>query len=80
LIWFGGLVMMATGLNQLGFLKWVANSVAGSVAGLACFPALIVLVVVYLYSHYSFAGVTAKVRAMFRLFWPSPWLLRLLPN
>jgi DASS family divalent anion:Na+ symporter len=65
LIWFGGLVMMATGLNQLGFMKWVATSVAGSVAGLAWLPALIVLVLVYFYSHYGFASVTAKVTAMF---------------
>jgi DASS family divalent anion:Na+ symporter len=65
LIWFGGLVMMATGLSQLGFMKWVATSVAGSVTGLAWLPALLVLVLVYFYSHYGFASVTAKVTAMF---------------
>lgn len=65
LIWFGGLVMMAGGLNQLGFMKWIAASVAGSVAGLAWLPALIVLTLVYFYAHYGFASVTAKVTAMF---------------
>jgi DASS family divalent anion:Na+ symporter len=65
LIWFGGLVMMATGLNQLGFMKWIATSVAGSVAGMAWLPALLLLVLVYFYSHYGFASVTAKVTAMF---------------
>jgi DASS family divalent anion:Na+ symporter len=65
LIWFGGLVMMAGGLNQLGFMKWIANSVAGGVAGLAWLPALLVLTLVYLYAHYGFASVTAKVTAMF---------------
>ena len=65
LIWFGGLVMMATGLNQLGFMRWFADSVAGSVAGMAWLPALIALTIVYLYSHYGFASVTAKVTAMF---------------
>jgi DASS family divalent anion:Na+ symporter len=65
LIWFGGLVMMAGGLNQLGFMKWIADSVAGSVAGLAWLPALLVLTLVYFYAHYGFASVTAKVTAMF---------------
>ena len=31
------------GLNQLGLMKWIADSVAGSVAGMAWLPALIVL-------------------------------------
>lgn len=65
LIWFGGLVMMAGGLNQLGFMKWIADSVAGGVAGLAWLPALLVLTLVYFYAHYGFASVTAKVTAMF---------------
>ncbi len=65
LIWFGGLVMMAGGLNQLGFMKWIADSVAGRVAGLAWLPALLVLTLVYFYAHYGFASVTAKVTAMF---------------
>ncbi len=65
LIWFGGLVMMAGGLNQLGFMKWIADSVAGHVAGLAWLPALLVLTLVYFYAHYGFASVTAKVTAMF---------------
>jgi DASS family divalent anion:Na+ symporter len=65
LIWFGGLVMMAGGLNQLGFMKWIADSVAGRVAGLDWLPALLVLTLVYFYAHYGFASVTAKVTAMF---------------
>jgi len=65
LIWFGGLVMMATGLNQLGFMKWFADSVAGRIAGMSWLPALVALTLVYLYSHYGFASVTAKVTAMF---------------
>jgi DASS family divalent anion:Na+ symporter len=65
LILFGGLVTMASGLNQLGFMKWFADSVAGRVAGMAWLPALVVLTIIYLYSHYGFASVTAKVTAMF---------------
>jgi len=65
LIWFGGLVMMATGLNQLGLMKWVTSAVGGSVAGLAWLPTLIILLLFYFYSHYCFASCSAHVSAMF---------------
>jgi DASS family divalent anion:Na+ symporter len=68
LIWFGGLVMMASQLNALGFMKWFATTVGNSLAGWAWFSALIVLMLVYFYSHYGFASTTAHVTAMFPAF------------
>jgi DASS family divalent anion:Na+ symporter len=68
LIWFGGLVMMAGQLNNLGFMKWFADTVGGSLAGWAWFPALLVLMLVYFYAHYGFASLTAHVTAMFPAF------------
>jgi DASS family divalent anion:Na+ symporter len=65
LIWFGGLVMMATGLNQLGLMKWITAAVGSSVTGVAWLPALIILLVFYFYSHYGFASCSAHVSAMF---------------
>lgn len=65
LIWFGGLVMMATGLNQLGLMNWIASAVGGSLAGLSWLPALIILLLFYFYSHYGFASCSAHVSAMF---------------
>ncbi len=50
LIWFGGLVMMASQLNTLGFMKWFATTVGGSLAGWTWLSALIVLMLVYFYS------------------------------
>lgn len=67
-IWFGGLVMMASQLDQLGFMKWFASTVGSSLVGLAWLPALIVLMLVYIYSHYGFASGTAHVTAMFPAF------------
>lgn len=67
-IWFGGLVMMASQLDQLGFMKWFANNVGGSLAGVPWLPALIILMLVYIYSHYGFASGTAHVTAMFPAF------------
>jgi len=68
LIWFGGLVMMASQLNTLGFMKWFAGSVGGALAGWAWLSALIVLMLVYFYSHYGFASTTAHITAMFPAF------------
>lgn len=64
----GGLVMMAGGLNQLGFMKWFASSVGSSVAGWAWLSVLIILMLVYFYSHCGFASTTAHVTAMFPAF------------
>jgi len=68
LIWFGGLVMMASQLNTLGFMKWFATTVGSSLSGWTWLSALIVLMLVYFYSHYGFASTTAHVTAMFPAF------------
>lgn len=65
LIWFGGLVGMATMIGRLGLIKWFSEVVAGYVKGWAWLPALGLLLLVYLYSHYGFASLTAHVSAMF---------------
>lgn len=65
LVWFGGLLSMATMLGQLGLLKWFSAFVAAYVRGWPWLPALAVLLLVYLYSQYGFAGLTAHVSAMF---------------
>jgi DASS family divalent anion:Na+ symporter len=65
LIWFGGLVGMAAMLGRLGLIKWFSELAAGYVKGWGWLPALGLLVVVYLYSHYGFASLTAHVSAMF---------------
>jgi len=68
LIWFGGLVMMASQLNELGFIRWFAENVSGLVSGMSWLVALIVLLLVYFYSHYGLASMTAHVTAMFPVF------------
>ncbi len=65
LIWFGGLVGMATMLGKLGLIKWFSGVAAGYVKGWAWMAALGALLLVYLYSHYGFASLTAHVSAMF---------------
>ncbi len=65
LIWFGGLVMMAGQLNTLGLMKWFANTAGSNVAGMGWFSAMIILILVYFYSHYGFASLTAHTTALF---------------
>ena len=68
LIWFGGLVMMAGGLNTLGLMKWFAGTVGASVTGYSWLPALAILLLVFFYVHYAFASLTAHITAMYAPF------------
>jgi DASS family divalent anion:Na+ symporter len=64
LMWFGGLVGMATMLSKLGLFKWFATFVSAHVTGLPWLPALILLVVLYNFSGYLFASLTAHTVAL----------------
>lgn len=68
LIWFGGLVMLATQLDKAGFPKALADAAAGFVSGWPWLGALIALLLVYFYSHYAFASLVAHATAMFPAF------------
>lgn len=68
LVWFSVLVMMATYLNTLGLIPWFSSMMAGAVGGMPWLAALIILAVVYFFSHYLFASATAHVSAMYSAF------------
>lgn len=68
LTWFAALVMMATFLNKLGMVPWFSETMKGSVSGMSWIAALIVLSVVYYYTHYFFASATAHISAMYSAF------------
>ena len=65
LIWFGGLVGMAAMLSSLGLIPWFAKFVAGHINGWPWLPVLGILTLVYMYSHYLFASLTAHTTAFF---------------
>ena len=54
LIWFGGLVGMAAMLSKLGLMQWFSTFVGRHVHGWPWLPALAMLALVYMYSHYFF--------------------------
>ena len=64
LAWFATLVALADGLNKVGFVKWFADAVAAQMTGYTPFAAMIVLVLVFYFTHYLFASVTAHVTAL----------------
>lgn len=64
LLWFGGLIAMAGWLAELGMTSWFAGTVASQVHGHWSWT-LLILTLVYFYSHYGFASMTAHVTAMY---------------
>lgn len=68
LMWFAVLVMMATQLNELGFIPWVSEVIAGAVGGFSWPVIMVILFLAYHYLHYLFASSTAHVSAIYPAF------------
>ncbi|BDH44582.1 C4-dicarboxylate ABC transporter [Salmonella enterica subsp. enterica serovar Choleraesuis] len=68
--WFAALVMMATWLGKLGLVGWLSQTVGAGIdhIGLGWAGGALLLVLVYVYSHYLFASTTAHITAMFAAF------------
>ena len=64
LVWFATLVALADGLGRTGFVSWFAKALAGHLGGIAPTTAMIVLVLVFFFTHYMFASITAHTTAM----------------
>jgi L-tartrate/succinate antiporter len=64
LAWFATLVALADGLSRVGFVKWFADSVGVHLAGIDPTVAMIVLVLLFFFTHYLFASITAHVTAL----------------
>jgi L-tartrate/succinate antiporter len=64
LVWFATLVALAEGLSKVGFVKWFANAIAAHMGGFSPTLALVVLVLVFFFTHYMFASITAHTTAM----------------
>ncbi len=64
-IWYGGLVMMAIALGETAIPKTFADVIASFTQGWSWPIALAILALIFFYSHYAFASITAHVTAMF---------------
>ncbi len=65
IVWFAVLVMMASSLNELGFIGWFSELVRHEIGSLSWVVAFPVIILVYFFSHYIFASATAHVAAMY---------------
>ena len=68
LIWLATLVTMANGLAEVGFVKWLAESLAPTFAGHSVPVSMTLLVGSFFFLHYLFAGVTSHVSALLPVF------------
>ena len=70
MFWMGSLIALASALAKSGFIKTVSG-LAGQVildAGFSWLVAFMILVLIYVYSHYGFASVSAHISAMYAAF------------
>lgn len=65
IVWFAVLVMMASSLNELGFIGWFSDLIKAKIGGMTWTIAFPVIILVYFFSHYIFASATAHVAAMY---------------
>lgn len=70
MFWMGSLIALADALAKSGFVKYMSEA-AGNIilkAGISWELAFILLILIYVYSHYGFASVSAHIGAMYAAF------------
>ncbi len=62
--YFSSLLTLAAGLNEIGFVKWVATEYAKPLAGLSPTVVLVSLVALFFWIHYFFSSITSHTAAV----------------
>ena len=62
--YFTSLLTLSSGLNEIGFIKWVAEGYAKPLSGLSPTMALVLLVTFFFWVHYFFSSITAHTAAI----------------
>ncbi|MBQ5502392.1 MAG: anion permease [Selenomonas sp.] len=70
MFWMGSLIALAGALAKSGFIKTVSGMAGAAIqsAGLSWLAAFMILILIYVYSHYCFASVSAHISAMYAAF------------
>jgi len=64
-IWYGGLLQMGKSLNAAGVTREFARAVSSVAGGAGWVVVLGAALLIYFYTHYGFASITAHMLAMF---------------
>ncbi|MCC7123957.1 MAG: DASS family sodium-coupled anion symporter [Acidobacteria bacterium] len=64
-VWYGGLLRMGELLNATGTTTVFANTVGALFTGIPWLVVLLGVLVIYFYTHYAFASITAHMLALF---------------
>ena len=62
--YFTSLLTLSSGLNEIGFIKWVTEGYAKELAGLGPTVGLILLVSFFFWVHYFFSSITSHAAAV----------------
>jgi len=62
--YFTSLLTLASGLNDIGFIKWVAEGFAKPLASMSSTVAVILLVGLFFWIHYFFSSITSHAAAV----------------
>ena len=62
--YFTSLLTLASGLNDIGFIKWVAEGFAKPLAAVSPTVAMILLVTLFFWIHYFFSSITSHAAAV----------------
>src|SRR6202043_1124217 len=57
--YFTSLLTLASGLNEIGFIKWLADGVAKPLQSMSPTMAMILLVALFFWIHYFFSSITS---------------------
>lgn len=68
LVWFATLITLAGGLDETGFVPWVARSFAPLLSGRGLFATAVLLAGAFFFLHYLFGSLTAHASALFAVF------------
>lgn len=68
LIWFGTLVTLSGGLQNVGFLDWFAHNITEIISIFSPHMILMLIILAFYFIHYFFASITAHVTALLVLF------------
>jgi hypothetical protein len=67
-LWFASLFTLSAQLNELGFMAFLGQLLAGAMSGLGWIWAGLLLLVAYVLLHYLFVSQTAHMLALFGVF------------